>query len=120
VEVTEVRERLSVGKQIVQKSNMERFNLKKLNDVEVKEEYWIEISNRYAVLDNLDDDNVDINRTGKVLQKIQKLQPQRIYVIMTSNNVNHGLIKSVQNYYIKGSRLNCNGCKIQAKQSEIM
>jgi hypothetical protein len=28
---------------------------------------------------------------------------------------NHGLIKSAQNYQIKGNRLNCNGCRIQAK-----
>jgi hypothetical protein len=27
----------------------------------------------------------------------------------TRNSINHGLMKSAQNYYIKGSRLNCNG-----------
>jgi hypothetical protein len=42
---------------------MERFNLRKLNDVEVKEQYQVKISNKFVVLENLDndDDNVEIN-----------------------------------------------------------
>jgi hypothetical protein len=34
---------------------MERFNLMKLNGVEEKEQYQVEILNRYATLENLDD-----------------------------------------------------------------
>jgi len=34
--VPEVAERLSVSKQIIQNSDIQRFNLKKMNDVEVK------------------------------------------------------------------------------------
>jgi uncharacterized metal-binding protein YceD (DUF177 family) len=33
---------------------MERFNLKKLNEVEVEEQSHVEISNRFAALENLD------------------------------------------------------------------
>jgi flagellar motility protein MotE (MotC chaperone) len=33
---------------------MERLNLKKLNEVEGKEQYWVEISNRFAALEKLD------------------------------------------------------------------
>jgi hypothetical protein len=32
---------------------MERFRLKKLNEVEGKEQYCVEISNRFATLENL-------------------------------------------------------------------
>jgi hypothetical protein len=32
--------------------HMERFNLKKLNEVEGKEQYYVEISNRFAALEN--------------------------------------------------------------------
>jgi hypothetical protein len=39
---------------------MKRFNLKRLNNVQIKEKYHIRISNRLAALENLDD-NVDIN-----------------------------------------------------------
>jgi hypothetical protein len=39
---------------------MERFNLKKLNDVRVegKEKYHIEVSNRFAALEDLDAEDV--------------------------------------------------------------
>jgi hypothetical protein len=33
---------------------MERFNLKKLNEVEGKEQYHVEVSNRFAALEDLD------------------------------------------------------------------
>jgi hypothetical protein len=36
---------------------MERYNLKKLNDVEIKEQYQDRISNRSAALENVDDDD---------------------------------------------------------------
>jgi hypothetical protein len=31
---------------------MERCNLKKLNEVEGKEQYWVEISNRFTAFEN--------------------------------------------------------------------
>jgi hypothetical protein len=39
--VAELRERLSVSKQAAQKFDMDRFNLRNLNDVEIKEEYGV-------------------------------------------------------------------------------
>jgi hypothetical protein len=39
---------------------MKRFNLKKLYKLEGKERYQVDISNRFAALENLDD--VDIDR----------------------------------------------------------
>jgi hypothetical protein len=41
---------------------MERFNLKKLNEVEDKEQYCVEISNRFTDMEKLDTE-VGINRT---------------------------------------------------------
>jgi hypothetical protein len=38
-----------------QKFDLERFDLKKLDDTEVKEKYQVEISNRFAALENLDE-----------------------------------------------------------------
>jgi hypothetical protein len=56
--------RLSVSKRAVQKFDVERFNLKTLNDVELKEQYEIKISNRFPALEKLDGGggDVDINR----------------------------------------------------------
>jgi hypothetical protein len=59
--VAKVRERLTVSKQTTHKIHMERFNLKQLNEVEGKEQYRVEISNRFAVLENLHTE-VDMNR----------------------------------------------------------
>ena len=59
--VTKVRERLAVGKQAAQKSEGLRFNLRKLNDLEVRKRYLIEITNRFAALENVSEDE-DINR----------------------------------------------------------
>jgi hypothetical protein len=39
---------------------VERFNLKRLNDVEIKGQYQVKIINRFAALENWDDD-VDIS-----------------------------------------------------------
>jgi hypothetical protein len=52
--VAKVRERLSVSKQTAQKFDRERFNLRKLKEQEVKEKCQIEITNRFAALEDLD------------------------------------------------------------------
>jgi hypothetical protein len=51
--------RLLVSKQRAQKFDMERFNLKKLNDAAVREQYQVKFSNRFSALENLDDDDDD-------------------------------------------------------------
>jgi len=53
--VAKVRERLAVGKQTAQMFDRERFNLRKLNELEVRKQYQIEITNRFAALENLSD-----------------------------------------------------------------
>jgi hypothetical protein len=53
--VAKFGERLSVSKRAAQKFDVGIFNLKKLNDVEVKEQYKVKISNRYVAFENLDD-----------------------------------------------------------------
>jgi hypothetical protein len=55
-----LRERLSVIERVAQKFDMQRFDLWKLNDAEVKEQYQVKITNRFAALKNCDN-NVDIN-----------------------------------------------------------
>jgi hypothetical protein len=60
--VVKLRERISVSKRARQNFDVERFDLKKLNDVEVKEKYQVEISNRFADLEGLDE-RFDINNS---------------------------------------------------------
>jgi hypothetical protein len=64
--VAKVRERLAVNKQRSQRFHMERLNLKKLNEVEGKEQYHIEVSNRFAALEDLDTE-VEINSVWETI-----------------------------------------------------
>jgi len=61
-------ERLAVRKQAAQKFEGERFNLGKLKELEVKEKYQIEITNRFAALENLNVDK-DVNRVWENIKE---------------------------------------------------
>jgi len=58
--IAKVREKLAVGKQAEQR--FERQSLRKLNEPEVREHYQIEITNRFAALENVNDEE-DVNWT---------------------------------------------------------
>jgi hypothetical protein len=66
--VAEVKERLAASKRTMQRVHMERFNLKKLYEIEDKEQYHVEISNNFAALENLDTE-VDINRVWETIKQ---------------------------------------------------
>jgi hypothetical protein len=53
---------LAVWKLAAQKFEGERFNLRKLNNLEFRKQYKIEISNRFEALENLSESE-EINRT---------------------------------------------------------
>ena len=46
---------------------MGSFNLRKLNELEVRKQYQIEIANRFAALENLSDSE-DINRVWESIK----------------------------------------------------
>jgi len=54
--IAKVRERLAVGKQVAQRFEKQGFNLRKLNEPEVREQNQIEITNRFAALENLNNE----------------------------------------------------------------
>jgi hypothetical protein len=66
--VAKVRERLAVNEQKSHRFDMERFNLKKLNDVEGKEQFRVEVSNRFAALEDLDTE-VKINSAWETIRE---------------------------------------------------
>ena len=72
VVVTEVRERLAVSKQAAQKFDVERFNFRKLNELEVRTQYQIQFSNWFPALENLND-REDINRAWKNIKENIKI-----------------------------------------------
>ena len=66
--IAKVRERLAVSKQAAQKFDGERFNLRKLNELNVKKKYQIEITNKFAALENLNVDE-DVNRAWENIKE---------------------------------------------------
>ena len=66
--IAKVRERLAVGKQAAQRFDRQRLNLRKLNELEVKNQYQIEITNRCAALENLNEDE-DVNSTWENIKE---------------------------------------------------
>jgi len=71
--IAKFRESLTVSKQASQKFDVEIFNLRKLNELEVRKRYWNEISKRFAAVENLSDSE-DINMAWKTLKRIYKPQ----------------------------------------------
>jgi hypothetical protein len=64
--VAKLRERISISKRARQ-----NFDLKKLDDVGIKEKYQVEISNRFVALESLDE-NFDINNAwGSIIENIK-------------------------------------------------
>jgi hypothetical protein len=63
-----IRESLAVSKQPANKMDMDRFNLKKLNEGEVRDQYQVKtVKNRFSALENLED-NGDINRAWNAIR----------------------------------------------------
>jgi hypothetical protein len=75
--VAKVKERLAVNKQRSQIFDMERFNLKKLNDVEGKEQFRVEVSNRFADLEDLEAE-VEINSAWETIRENIKISAKEI------------------------------------------
>jgi hypothetical protein len=67
-EVVKLRERIPVSKGARQKFDLEIFDLRKLGDMEVKEEYQVEISNRFAALENLHE-SLDISSAWESIRE---------------------------------------------------
>ena len=66
--VIEVRERLAVSKQAAQKFDVERFRLRKFSALEVRKKSQINIRNRFAALENLNDKE-DINKVWENIKE---------------------------------------------------
>jgi predicted CopG family antitoxin len=66
--VAKLRESISVSNRARQKFDVERFDLQKLDDLEVKEKYQVEISNRFTVLESLDE-SFDINNAWESIRE---------------------------------------------------
>jgi hypothetical protein len=82
--VAKIKERIAVNKQGSHKFHMERFNLKKLIEVEGKEKYRVEVSNRFAAVEDLDAE-VEINNLWETIRERMKISVKDIADIRRRN-----------------------------------
>jgi hypothetical protein len=82
--------------------------------MEVNEQYQVKISNRYAALENFDN-NVDASRIlGKHKEEYRSLNHgQSGYYDLEQHK--KWFVEECSELLIKGNSLNCSGCRIQAK-----
>jgi hypothetical protein len=69
--VAKLRERISVSKWARQNFDLERFDLRKLDDVEFKKKYQVEIWNRFAALESLVESYVINNAWESIKENIK-------------------------------------------------
>jgi hypothetical protein len=67
-----IREKLAVNKQRSQIFRMERFDLKKSNEVEGKEKYRFDVSDRFTALEYLNAE-VEVNSAWKTIRENIKI-----------------------------------------------
>jgi hypothetical protein len=89
-----------------------RFNLRKLSELEVRKQYQMKISNRYAALQNLNGTE-DINRALENIKENNKTSVKESLGLYELKQHKPYLMKNVHDFLIKGSRLKCSGYKIQ-------
>ena len=112
--IAKVRERLAVGKQAAQRLDRQRFNLRKPNEPEVREQYQIEITNRFAALENSDDD-VDVNRNWEKIKENVQTSSKESLVLDEFKQNKPWFDEECLGFWIKGSGLKFSGYRIQAK-----
>ena len=115
--VAKVRERLAVRKQAAQKSDGGRFNLRKLNDLEVRKQYHTEITNRFAALENVREDE-DINRAWESIK--ENIKTSATESLGVHEMKQHKPWFDEECLRILDRKLKCSGYRILAKTMEII
>jgi hypothetical protein len=80
----------------------------------VKEQYEVTVTNNFVTLENLED-NGDINRVWDTIRENVNILTKKILIYCNQSIINHGLMRNVENWLLKGCRLNYSGCKTQVK-----
>jgi hypothetical protein len=94
--------------------HMERLHLKKLNEVEGKEQYRVEISNKFAALENLNAE-VDINKTWETIKENIKISAKESLGYYELKEHTLWFEEGCSKLEIRGNKPNRSGYRIQAK-----
>ena len=83
-----------MGNQAPQGLDWQRFNLSKISDLEVRKQCQIDITNRFAALENLKEDE-DINRTLENIKENIKTSVKESKGCTNGSSINPGFMKNV-------------------------
>jgi hypothetical protein len=75
---------------------MKRFKLKKLNEAEGKDQYRVEVSNRFAALEDFEAEVEFKNALGIITEKI-KISAKDSLSFFNCRSISHGSLKDAQN-----------------------
>ena len=106
--VTNVRGNLAVNKQVGKPFDMERFNLRRLNQLHNRKQHQFKNSNSFAALENLSD-REDINRAREIIKENIKNPANHSLRLHELSNINHGLMKNVYIFTSKETDQNAVG-----------
>jgi len=96
---------------------VERFNLRKLSELEVRKQYKIKVSNKFAALEDLRDSE-DINRPWENIKENIKISAQESLGLNESKH--HKLwFDECLRFYIKVSMLKCSDYRVRTKATQI-
>jgi len=92
--------------------------LRKLNEAEVREHYQIEITNRFAALENLNDEE-EMYRTWEHIKENKNSSAKESLGLHELNQNKHCFDEECLGFWVVGSGLNCSGYRIQDKATYI-
>jgi hypothetical protein len=110
--VAKVRERLAVSKRAAQNVDMDRLNLKKLNEGVLKNSIRLQSETSLQLWKTWRTVGISTGH-WTILERTSKFRAKKVYVTVNQSTVNHGLMRDVQNWFIDGRRLNDSGCMTQ-------
>jgi hypothetical protein len=93
---------------------MERFDLKKLNKVEGKDQFHVEVSNRFAALEDLDAE-VKINSGWETIRENIKISAKEGQGYFELKKHKQWFDKGCSELLDQRKELNCIGYRIQVK-----
>ena len=93
---------------------MERSNLRKLNELEVRKQYQIKISNRFAAVENLSDSE-DINRAWENIKENVRTTANESLGLHELKRYKLWFDEKCLGFLIKESGLQCSGYRIRTK-----
>jgi hypothetical protein len=117
--VAKVGERLARSKQEAQKFDAEGFNLRKLSELEVRNQHQIKISSRFAALENLNVSE-DISRSWENVKENIKISAQESLDPHERNQHKPWFDAECAKFLDKRNRLKFGGYRIRTKIRELI